>query len=223
MHFTYSSTLRLALCSLSFCLGTTAVQATAASTMAPLPPARSSHDALPPVPKVHPIEDLNLVQQAGVGSDVSYGRSGVLELGGSFNMNGIGDQSNISLTPSIGWFVMDNFELSGLVRLTNSSFKNSKTLSFTALIEPSVHLPVTEQFFVFGGLGVGGAYSNGLGGGVAIEPRLGGNITVGRSGILTPSVGYNWTSTRAEKTAKGTTLLAFQGGFTSSIGYSVMW
>ena len=187
------------------------------------PAAKAGHEALPPAPKVHPIEEMHLIEQAGVGSEVAYGRSGVLELGGAFNFNGIGSQSSLSLTPSIGWFVVDNVELSALVRVTNSTqASGSRATSVTALFEPSVHLPFTDGAFVFAGLGVGGAYLNGVGGGIAVEPRIGADVMIGRSGVLKPSVGYNLTSTSAQ-TVKGGTLLAFDGGATANIGYSVMW
>ena len=42
--------------------------------------------------------------------------------------------------------------------------------------------------------GLGGSHVSGLGSGFAIAPRVGGNFMVGRSGVLTPAIQYQYTT-----------------------------
>jgi hypothetical protein len=187
-----------------------------------LPPAQSSHDPLPTAPSPVVGRPLLLVRQAGVGGDVSYARGGVMELGGSVSWSKIAGVNALSVAPMLGWFVTDNLELSAILQVQYMHGSDTKTF-VTALIEPSLHIPLGYgQAFLFGGLGVGVAYHQGFGSGVAIAPRAGFNILVGRSGILTPSATFNWASNAAEETSTGVQL-AVHTMWGANIGYSVMW
>ena len=55
-----------------------------------------------------------------------------------------------------------------------------------------------------------------------MAPRVGFNILVGRSGVLTPSLSFNWSSNKAVQTAQGT-LLTVATSYGANIGYTVMW
>jgi hypothetical protein len=195
-----------------------------------LPPAQSDSDPAPPVPQPNiPGLTGDVVEQAGVGGIVGYGRAGVLELGGSAGLTMAQDIRALNFSPSIGWFLVDNFELSGILDVANLKAGNDDATIWSALIEPSFHLPLNRSMFGFVGIGVGAAYVSELGTGMAVAPRIGMDFLVGRSGILRPSLAYEYTTHDAETTGTamdGTadvTLVAVSSALRFNIGYSSMW
>ena len=195
-----------------------------------LPPAKSDHDTAPPVPTpVVPGVNADVVEQAGVGGQVGYGRAGVLELGGSAGLTMAQDVRSVNFSPSIGWFLIDNFELSGIVDVTNlKAGKGDSATLVSGLIEPSFHIPVNRTVFGFVGMGVGAAYQHNLGTGLAVAPRLGMDFLIGRSGVLRPSLSYEYTThdTMAAVGPDGSasvTLVAISSALRFNIGYSSMW
>lgn len=196
-----------------------------------LPPATSDADPAPPVPTPNiPGVQGEVVEQAGVGGTVGYGRAGVLELGGSAGLTMAQDIHMLNIAPQIGWFLVDNFELSGIVDVAHlkAGEGNSATI-WSALVEPSFHLPINRSMFGFVGMGVGASYVSELGTGMAVAPRIGMDFLVGRSGILRPSLSYQYTTHDAMaegSTTDGTadvTLVAVSSALRFNIGYSSMW
>jgi hypothetical protein len=190
----------------------------------PLPQAESDDDAAPPVasPNMPP---GGIVTQAGIGGPTGYGRAGVLELGGSAGFR-IGDGfSTYNVAPSIGWFVADNLQLSAIMDFAAVDAGDDEATVITALAEPSYHLPFTRGIFGFLGLGIGGSYVTDLGGGFAMAPRLGANFTVGRSGLLTPSVSWQYTTQDVmdDEANDSTTVVAVSSAVRLNVGYTVMW
>jgi hypothetical protein len=188
----------------------------------PLPESKSDHDEQPAVASPT-LPSGGLVSQAGVGGVVGYGRAGVLELGGSAGFQVASDYRAMNFSPTIGWFLADNLELSGIVSVSNIKAGDNSSTVWSALIEPSYHLPFNRSVFGFLGLGVGASYVSGLGTGLALAPRLGMNILVGRSGVLTPSVSYQYTSHDSMITAENITVLAVSSSTRFNIGYTAMW
>jgi hypothetical protein len=186
-----------------------------------LPPVESDNDPQPEVatPGVPP---GGFVEQAGVGGKVGYGRAGVVELGGSAGFTAGGDLTQVNVAPSIGWFVADNLELTGIVDVAYADTEMGDATLVTALVEPSYHLPFNRTTFGFFGLGLGGSYVSGPGMAFAMAPRLGGNFLVGRSGILTPSVSWQYNTHDSEETGDGV-LLQVSSAVRANIGYTVMW
>jgi hypothetical protein len=192
-----------------------------------LPPPRSDHDPRPPVP-APTVPRTGVTEQAGVGGTQAYGRAGVLELGGSGGFAAASNYSRFELSPSIGLFLVDNLELSLLtgfnyfsVGATEDAPKASAT-EFKALVEPSFHLPFSEVAFGFLGLGAGVNYVTGGDAGFALQPRLGANFLIGRSGVLTPALTVNYSTVDAIRTEVGT-VLAVRTSYGMNIGYTVMW
>jgi hypothetical protein len=77
-------------------------------------------------------------------------------------------------------------------------------------------------------MGVGAAYVSQLGTGLAVAPRIGMDVMVGRSGILRPSLSYEYTTHDAKGMvdANGNadvTLVAISSALRFNIGYSAMW
>jgi len=194
-----------------------------------LPPAESTAHEQPPVPTpAVPGVGGGVVEQAGVGSSTGYARAGVLELGGSAGLTLAQDIRAINFSPSIGWFLIDNFELSAILDVSNLKAGGSSATLFSALVEPSFHVPFNRSMFGFVGMGVGGAYVSQLGAGVAVAPRIGMEFLIGRSGILRPSLSYEYTTHDAMAAAgpdgkTDVTLVAVSSALRFNIGYSTMW
>jgi hypothetical protein len=192
-----------------------------------LPPPRSDHDPLPPVP-APTVPETGVTRQAGVGGTQAYGRAGVLELGGSGGFAAASNYSRFELSPSLGLFVVDNLELSLLTAFNYfrvgamDNAPSSHATELKALIEPSFHIPFSQVAFGFLGLGAGVGYITGADAGFALQPRIGGNFLIGRSGVLTPSLTVAYSTTDAIRTAAGT-ILAVRTSYGMNIGYTVMW
>jgi hypothetical protein len=192
-----------------------------------LPPPRSDNDPQPQVP-APTVPETGVTRQAGVGGTQSYSRAGVLELGGSGGFAAASNYTRFELSPSFGVFLVDNLELSLLTAFnyfsigsTNGQPSSSAT-ELKALVEPSFHLPFSQVAFGFLGLGAGVNYITGQSAGFALQPRLGANFLVGRSGVLTPSFNVAYSTVDAIRTPAGT-LLAVQTSYGLNIGYTVMW
>ena len=198
------------------------VQVGNGTTPAALPPSRSDNDAPPPV--AAPVVPVGgIVSQAGVGGTTAYGRPGVVELGGSVGLTLAGDLTQFNISPTVGWFFAENLQLSGIIgfNYVDSGGPAGGASSLNVLVEPSYHLPFNRSLFAFLGLGVGLGYADGPGAGFALAPRLGMNIMVGRSGILSPALQFVYSTSQVINTPQGT----FIGGNTSfgfQVGYTVM-
>lgn len=193
-----------------------------------LPQSSSDNDPAPPV--AAPAAALppgGIVKQAGVGGVVGYGRAGVLELGGSAGLVLASDFRNINVSPSIGWFIADNLELTGILSVSNIKTGDESATLWSALVEPSYHVPFNRTMFAFGGLGVGASYVSELGTGLAIAPRVGMNFLVGRSGILTPSLSYEYTTHDVDELQTGdmqnVSVVSVSSALRVNVGYTTMW
>lgn len=186
-----------------------------------LPAARSDNDPQPEVPSPG-IPPGGIVKQAGVGGPVGYGRAGVLELGGSAGFSSGGGMTQLNIAPSVGWFISDNLELTGIIDVAHASTGETDGTLVTGLIEPSYHVPVNRTMFGFLGVGIGGSYVDGPGIAFAMAPRIGGNFLVGRSGILTPSVSWQYNTHDSMETSEGM-LLQVSSSVRANIGYTAMW
>jgi hypothetical protein len=190
-----------------------------------LPAARSDNDVQPPVasPALPP---RGIVRQAGVGGVVGYGRTGVLELGGSAGFTFASDYRNVNVSPTVGWFLVDNLELSAILSISNIKAGGDSATLWSGLVEPSYHVPFNRSMFGFLGLGVGAAHVTSMGTGFAVAPRLGGNFMVGRSGVLTPSISYQYTTIDTEmanNTDDNITVVAVSSAVQFNLGYTAMW
>lgn len=200
------------------------VQVGTGTPPAALPPSRSDND---PAPRVAApmVPAGGVVSQAGIGGSTAYGRPGVVELGGSIGLTLAGDLTQFNISPSVGWFFTDNLQLSGIVGFNYSSTTtagvSTSASSLNVLVEPSYHLPLTQSLFAFLGVGVGLGYADGPGAGFALAPRLGMNIMVGRSGILTPALQFVYSTSQVINTPQGT-LIGGSTSFGLNVGYTVM-
>lgn len=187
-----------------------------------LPKAQSDDDVAPEVAAVG-APSGGLVRQAGVGGVIGYGRAGVLEMGGSAGFTFASDYRDINFSPSIGYFLADNFEISAILSMSNVKAGDSSATLWSALAEPSYHVPFNRSVFGFVGLGVGASHVSGIGTGFAIAPRLGANLMVGRSAVLTPSISYQYTTIETDMLAGGATVVALTNAVRFNIGFTAMW
>ena len=199
-----------------------------------LPPPQSDDDPAP-TPSGPAVAVTGVTEQAGVGGTQAYARAGVLELGGSAGLTLAENFTQIGFSPSIGWFFVDNLEISAIVGINyisatvdvpdgsgGTTEEDTDSTVVNLLIEPSYHLPFSDTLFGFLGVGMGLAYQEGPGAGFAIAPRLGVNVLVGRSGIFTPAITAVYQTTDAVSTAQGT-VVAVSSTFGLQAGYTVMW
>ena len=180
-------------------------------------------DPIPRAPEPEIVdEDNKIKEQSGIGSTIAYAEAGVLELGGSAGFSSNNSLTSATLSPSIGWFVADNVQVSGIVNLRYVDAGNDDGLTTSALVEPSYHLPFTDQIYGFAGVGAGVSYIEGAGAGLAIQPRLGMNMLVGRSGVFTPSVNVGYSTVDAES-VNGRNILTVEPSVGVQAGYTIMW
>jgi hypothetical protein len=165
-----------------------------------------------------------IVSQAGVGGVVGYGRAGVLELGGSAGCAFASDYRSMNLSPTIGWFLADNFEVSAIPSVANIKTGDNSSTLWSAVLEPSYHVPFNRSMFGFLGVGAGAAHVSGLGTGFAVAPRIGANFMVGRSAVLTPSLSYQYTSIGTDMMGTNdVTVVALTSAVRFNVGYTAMW
>jgi hypothetical protein len=193
---------------------------TSANNPENLPVAQSDHDPQPRV--ASPNSDMaGVVKQAGVGGEVAYGRAGVVELGGSAAFTTATGLTAVALSPSFGWFFQNNLELSAILGFNFSKVGGSSSTFMTAVLEPSYHIPFNQTVFGFAGLGVGLGYITRSGIGLALSPRVGANILLGRSGILSPAAFFNYSTVGITGSVQDATVQVYAAyGF--QVGYTVM-
>jgi len=197
-------------------------------------PAAMADDPYPvaPVPPKPEIPDPNPREYVGVGSTIAYSRSGVVEVGGAMSLSAANNFTSFSADPMIGYFIINNLELSGILGFQSFAVDGADTQSrFSLLVEPSFHYPFTNE--VFGAIGWGGGIAllsgNPEGGtdvGFAMVPRAGFQFLVGRSGLLNFGVRYvmMFTDVDTNSTAfEGRSVLSFENSFDVTIGYTAMF
>ena len=167
------------------------------------------------------ISDPQIVEFAG-DEERPYASMGVLELGGWASISSARDFTMINVNPEVGWFVMNNVRLAALVGLRSVRQDDERDTYFSALVEPSLHIPVADGIFGFFGAGVGPSWSRDEAFGFAVQPRLGANLLIGRSGVFSPALFGLYSSTGVVRDANGGILgVDFLWGV--SAGYTVMW
>lgn len=192
-----------------------------------LPAAAATLDATDPnqpvnaIPEAPPPE----ISETALPERPAYARAGTRELGASAGLTVATGFRNVNVAPTIGWFVTDHVELSGILAMSNIKAGEHSSTVWSALFEPSYHVPIEDSLYWFLGMGLGVAYIGDLGGGLAVAPRIGLNFLVGRSGVLTPSLSYEYTTHTVDNAMNGEdiTLGAVSSTVRVNIGYTAMW
>ncbi len=187
-----------------------------------LPESQSDDDVQPQVASPG-LPEGGLVRQAGVGGVIGYGRAGVLELGGGMGFAFASDYRSLTFSPTAGYFIADNLELSALLSVSNVKADAASSTLWSALAEPSYHIPINRTVFGFLGVGLGASHISGLGTGFALAPRVGGNFMIGRSGVLTPSISYQYTTISTDMSNTDVTVVALTGSTRFNMSFTAMW
>jgi hypothetical protein len=200
-----------------------------AATIVAIPAIAYADDPAPePVAPVSVSAQPAVQPQPGATAPRDYGRWGQMELGASAGLMFASNMRDVNVSPTLGYFMSDNFELSGILSVSNVKAGTESSSVWSALVEPSFHFAMDRSMFVFVGVGLGAAYIQPLGTALAVAPRAGLNFLVGKSGVLTPSLSYEYTmhDTMGAAGTDGTTdvtLLAATSTLRANIGYSVAW
>lgn len=158
---------------------------------------------------------------------IRYASAGTFELGASAGLMIANGFRNVNISPMFGWFVSDQIELSAILGASNVKAGAQEATVYSALAEASYHTPFNPNTFGFLGLGVGGAYIDELGGGLAVVPRIGANVVVGDWGVLSPSLSYEYTTHSAkdisDEMPNGVAMVALSSALRVNIGYTATW
>lgn len=121
-----------------------------------------------------------------------YADAEVLELGGRIGLLWTEDLFRFEASPTVGYFVTDAVEISAFfvaayVNEEDDDGDRETTESYAFIVEPSYHVELREALYLFGGFGVGVGH-DGDNFDFEMIPRVGLNIGLTRTGVLTPAV-----------------------------------
>lgn len=131
--------------------------------------------------------DLEVAMDTGVGSPIAYASESVVELGGMFALTHASETTVFRIAPLVGYFVADNLELTLFPELYVINVEDETDVSVGLMLEPSYHVPFSDRFFAFAGIGIGFRWAEDPGFDFALRPKIGVDIMIGRSGILKPA------------------------------------
>jgi hypothetical protein len=152
-----------------------------------------------PPPEVRAPEEVEVAKNAGVGGDLAYASRSVVEVGGVLALRHQSKTTTFRVAPSIGYFFVDNLQLTLFPQLTitrigaddrapGEAGEGAQTDWLVgAVLEPSYHLPFNDRLLGFVGLGVGLNFAEDPKVDFLFRPRLGLDVLVGRSGIFKPA------------------------------------
>jgi hypothetical protein len=188
------------------------------------------YDPAPPTPLTEPGSlEPSVDDPIEPTAHATFGREGMIEVGVSAGLTMAQDIRVVNLQPQVAWFIRDQIQLAGIVGLGNlKAGEGSSATIWTLLIEPSLHLPIGPSLFGFVAMGVGAAYVDELGAGIAVAPRIGLDVLVGERGILRPSLQYAYTTQDAmaavnDDGTTSVTLVAISSTLRFNLGYSMIW
>ncbi len=180
----------------------------------------------PPPPAIEPAP-APAPTPAPVGVDQSYTGEPVLakgtkELGVSGGIMMSAKFRTLQIAPQIGWFFSDNMSLAAIFSLTNVEADEQSATTYAAIAEPAYHVAIGGTAFGFLGMGVGAAYIDTIGLGLAIVPRLGVKIRIGEKGYLVPSLQYSYIS-RKQMTENDVGTSSLTSAMMMNLGYNQTW
>lgn len=192
---------------------------------------RSDKDPIPQAPSISRGESAGVITQAGVGGGVSYARAGVVEVGGQVSLTSADKHLEVGASPQIGYFFADNLQISLITGFHHSKIDftdaagtpttESATVG-SAILEPSLHMPMDNSHFAFIGLGAGALFQEGGNSGFALAPRVGLKSLMGRSGMLTFDVQPIFAFKNDNLQTVNGTVLTVKSAYNLGVGFSVL-
>jgi hypothetical protein len=128
---------------------------------------------------------------------------------------------SMTVTPSFGWFIADNVQVSTLVSFTSIKAGAEQSTIVTTTIEPSYHRRLDHRTFVFGGMGFGYSYFHRYDSGLTYTLRTGLQFLIGRTHLFIPSLSYDFRSNKPEMPTL--TEIAAESALRFNLGYSKLW
>ena len=147
---------------------------------------------------------------------------GLREMGISGGLMMSGKFRQLSIAPQVGWFFSDNMSLSAVVSLTNVEANEQSATTYAVIAEPAYHVPIGNLAFGFLGMGIGAAYIDTIGLGLAVVPRLGVKIRITENAFLVPSLQYSYI-TRDQMTENDIGTSSLTSAMMLNLGYNRNW
>lgn len=122
-----------------------------------------------------------------------YASKGTLDAGGSVGVSITDSAATVSATPTVGYFIADRIQIAAQLTLAYERVEDAETdttsssTSIAATLEPSYHLPLSDDLLLAGGLGLGGGY-DGEHPDFEVVPRVGLDVVTDRANVITPSI-----------------------------------
>ncbi len=149
--------------------------------------------------------------------------AGMTELGvgaGLWIADGVHD---VAVTPSAGRFVADNLELAATFGLSHSKDAAATATIWSALVEPSYHVPLNPFASGVLGMAAGIAYQHTLGANLMIAPRVGLEVAFARHHIVSMSLAYSYLAHSAAQGRDDAALVALSSALRLTLGYAIRW
>jgi hypothetical protein len=177
------------------------------------------------VPAAAGAAEVGISRVADGRDSAGYATAGGVQVGVSAGVQIGGEEAAATFKPSVGYFVTDNLQLSAILGYA----RGSSLGIYSALFEPSIHLPISTAVFGFAGVGAGVNHVSSHGTGFLLAPRVGASFLVGRKGVLSPSLvlstaSNDIVSVQVPGQPMGeTTRMSLATSYGLNLGYSVMW
>lgn len=179
--------------------------------------------ATPPQPIVAAAEPEASVTVAPVAEYArEYGERNVREIGASAGFMIAPRFHSVTIAPSFGWFLADNVQLSTIVSLTSIKAGADTSTIATATLEPSYHYRVDNKLQLFGGMGFGYSYIRELGHGLTYTVRAGSQFLIGKKGVFTPSISYDFRSNKQDE-MDSLAAVASEAALRINLGYTTLF
>jgi hypothetical protein len=130
---------------------------------------------------------------------------------------------DVSIAPSAGRFVADNFELAAVASVSHTRAADQSITVWSTLAEPSYHLPLTATAFGVLGMGVGAAYERHLGTGLAVAPRIGVSFALGGTLVVTTALAYQYVTHSALDQRDQSAIVDLTSALRITAGVAARW
>jgi hypothetical protein len=150
-------------------------------------------------------------------------RGDLLDLGVSLGLVVAHDVRDLDIAPAIRWFVAENFAIAAVAAVTSTRAADHSATLWSALAEPTYHVPLTPTTFAVFGMAVGAAYEHTLGTNLQVAPRLGLEFAVGRVSVVSTGFSYAYLTHSAADARDNAALVALTSALRIQLGYSVRW
>lgn len=149
--------------------------------------------------------------------------AGQLELGVALGL-WVGDGvHDVAVTPSVGRFVADNLELAATFGVSHSKDEGTTATVWSALVEPSYHVPLNPFAFGVLGMAAGVAYQDALGVQLMVAPRVGLEVALSRHHIVSTALAYSYLTHSAAQGRDNASLVALTSALRITLAYAVRW